>query len=158
MFQVINKLVIQFCRISLLERISSFYRVVQIYFGLCILIIGLLLRKDFCNLPLPFLFKWYKPKTVCWCKQPTSNSLKHLKLYIRTQLYDKSIIILLKNVLTIICSEISKILLTIWMVYVYIATFNVKRLEEVEELDRNECTLHRWPSSPVMSHCSRPYQ
>ena len=44
------------------------------------------------------------------------------------------------------------------MVYVYIATFNVKRLEEVEELGRNECTLHRWPSSPVMSHCSRPYQ
>ena len=36
------------------------------------------------------------------------------------------------------------------MVYVYIATFNVKRLEEVEELGRNECTLHRWPSSPVM--------
>ena len=41
-FQVINKLVIQFCRISPLERISSFYRVVQIYFGLRILIIGLL--------------------------------------------------------------------------------------------------------------------
>ena len=34
-------------------------------------------------------------------------------------------------------------------------TFNVKRLEEVEKLGRNECTLSRWPRLPVMSDCSR---
>ena len=41
----------------------------------------------------------------------------------------------------------------LWMAY----TCNVKGLEEVEKLGRNECTLHRWPRSPVMSGCSRPY-
>ena len=35
---------------------------------------------------------------------------------------------------------------------------NVKGLEEVENLGRNECTLHRLPRSPVMSDGSRPCQ
>ena len=30
-------------------------------------------------------------------------------------------------------------------------TCNVKGLEEVDILGRNECTLHRWPRSPAMS-------
>ena len=30
-------------------------------------------------------------------------------------------------------------------------TCNVKGLEDVEKLGRNECTLHRWPRSPVTS-------
>ena len=96
------------------------------------------IHKNLSN--LPFLSKWYKPYT--------SNCKYLLKLYY------KSIIILLANVLANICSEISKIWLILWMVY----TCNVKGLEEVEKLGRNECTLHRWPRSPVMSDCSRPYQ
>ena len=64
----------------------------------------------------------------------------------------KSIIILLKNDLTNICSKISKIRLILSMVY----TCNVKGLEEVEKLGRNECTLHRCSRSQVMSNCSRP--
>ena len=55
------------------------------------------------------------------------------------KLYDKSIIILLANVLANICSGMNKIPLILKMVY----TCNVKRLEEVEKLGRNECTLHR---------------
>ena len=35
---------------------------------------------------------------------------------------------------------------------------NVKGLQEVEKLGKNECILHRLPRSPVMSDCSRPYQ
>ena len=35
---------------------------------------------------------------------------------------------------------------------------NVKGLEEVQMLGKNECTLHRWPRSPVISDCSRPNQ
>ena len=78
----------------------------------------------------------------------TSDCINLLKLYAT------SVIILLGNVLVNICSEISKIWLILWMVY----TCNVKGLEEVEKLGRNECTLHRWPRSSVMSDCSRPYQ
>ena len=78
----------------------------------------------------------------------TSDCINLLKLYAT------SVIILLGNVLVNICSEISKIWLILWMVY----TCNVKGLEEVEKLGRNECTLHRWRRSPVMSDCSRPYQ
>ena len=37
-------------------------------------------------------------------------------------------------------------------------TCNVKGLEEVEKLDRNECTLRRLRRLPVMSDCIRPYQ
>ena len=45
----------------------------------------------------------YKARALCCCKQPTSNCIYLFKLY------DKSIIILLANVLACICSEISKI-------------------------------------------------
>ena len=74
------------------------------------------------------------------CKQPTSNSFKTClyRIYL-LKLHDKSIAILLKNDLTNFCREISKIQLILGMVY----TCNVKGLEEVEKLDRNECTLHR---------------
>ena len=37
--------------------------------------------------------------------------------------------------------------MSLWMVY----TCNGKGLEEVERFGRNECTLHRWPRSSVMS-------
>ena len=40
------------------------------------------------------------------------------------------------------------------MVYEWLATCNVKRLEEVEKMSRNECTLLRWARSPVMSDCT----
>ena len=46
---------------------------------------------------------------------------------------------MLENVLANICSEISKTWLILWKVY----TCNLKGLEEVEKLGRNECTLHR---------------
>ena len=104
----------------------------------------------------PFLSTWYKAITVCWCKQPTSNSFKMClySIYL-LKLYDRSITILLTNNLTNICSKISKIRLILWMVY----TCNVKGLEEVEELGgRNECTLHCWKRSPMMSDCSSSYQ
>ena len=102
-----------------------------------------------------FLSKRFKAITVCWCKQPTSNSFQTCLycIYLFRQ-YDRSIIILLTNDLANIYSEISKVRLILWMVY----TCNVKGLEEVETLGRNECTLHPWPRSPVMSDCIRPYQ
>ena len=117
------------------------------------------IRKNLSNFP----FKRYEAirrlaswlGTVCWCKQSTSNSFQTgLCCIYLLKLYDKSIIILLTNDLTNICSEISKIRLILWMAY----TCNVKGLEEVEKLSRNECTLNRWPRSPVMSDCIRPYQ
>ena len=37
--------------------------------------------------------------------------------------------------------------MTLWMVY----TCNMKGLEEVEKLGKNECTLYRWSRSSVMS-------
>ena len=43
--------------------------------------------------------------------------------------------------------------MTLWMVY----NCNVKGLEEVEMFGRNECTLHCWPRSLVMSDCNRQY-
>ena len=65
-----------------------------------------------------FLSKRYKAITVCWCKNPTSNSFQMCLycLYL-FKLYDKSIIILPTNDLTNICSEISEIRLILWMVY-----------------------------------------
>ena len=47
-------------------------------------------------------------------------------------LYEESIIVFLANVLVKIRSEISKIWLTLWMVY----TCNLKELGEVEKLGR----------------------
>ena len=113
------------------------------------------IHKNLSNFP----FKRYKVikwlATVCWSKQSTSNNFQMcLYCIYLLKLYDKSIIILLTNDLTNICSEISKIRLILWMAY----TCNVKGLEEVEKLGRNECTLNRWPRSPVTSDCSRPYQ
>ena len=61
---------------------------------------------------------------------------------------------MLTNILTNIWSETSKIRLIFWMVYTCI----VEKLEEVEELGRNECTLHRWSRSLEMSDYIRPYQ
>ena len=107
-------------------------------------------RKNF-----PFPSKGYKARTVCWCKQPTSNSFQTLQtVYTCSNCMINQLFILLANVLASICSEISKIRLILWMV----CTCNVKGLQEVEKLNRNECTLHRWPRPPVMSDCSRPYQ
>ena len=102
-----------------------------------------------------FLSKWYKTIAVCSCKQTTSTSFqKCLYLIYLFKLYKKPVIILLAKELTNICSEISEIRMILWMVY----TCNVKRLEQVETLGRNVCTLHRWPRSLKMSDCSRPYQ
>ena len=39
-----------------------------------------------------------------------------------------------------------------------VSTCNVKGLEEVEKLSRNECSLHRRPRSSEMSDYIRPYQ
>ena len=41
----------------------------------------------------PFLSKRYKVIAVCWCKQSTPNSFQTW-LYILTQMYDKSVILL----------------------------------------------------------------
>ena len=73
--------------------------------------------------------------------ESNSNKLRGLRLYCMhlLKMHIKLIIILLVNDLTNICSEISKIRFILWMVY----TCNVKGLEEVEKLGRNECTLHR---------------
>ena len=95
----------------------------------------------------------YKVRAVCWCKQPTSNSFETLQtVYNYSNCMIKSIIILLTNVLASICGGISRIRLISWMIYIC----NVKGLEKVKKLGRNECTLHRW--SPVMSDCSRPWK
>ena len=108
------------------------------------------IRKNFI-----FLSKRYKAIAVRWCKQPTSNSFETCLYYIYLlKLYHKTIITLLTNNLTNICSEISKIRLILWLVY----TSSVRGLEKVGKLGRNECTLHRWPRSPVVRGCSRPYQ
>ena len=110
------------------------------------------IRQNLSN--FPFLSKRYKAITMYRCKQTTWNSLEtllHCNYLLR--LYGKSIIILMANDLTNICSKASKIWLIVWMVY----TFSVKRLEEVEKLGTNECTLHRWPTSLVVSDFSRPY-
>ena len=54
---------------------------------------------------------------VCWCKQPTSNSLQTCLYYIYLlKLHDKSIFILLANDLTNICCEISKIWFYEWFI------------------------------------------
>ena len=111
------------------------------------------IRNNLSN--FPFLSKQYKAITVCWCKLPTSNSFQTCLYYIYLlKLYDKSIIILLTNDLTNICANISKIWLILWMLY----NCSLKGLKEVRKLGRNECALHRWSRSSVMSDCSRPYQ
>ena len=85
--------------------------------------------------------KWYKVITVSWCKQPTSNSfLKCLYCVYLFKLYDKSVNILLASDLTNICSEISKHRSILWMVFTCNLKANVKGLEEVENLGRNEGT------------------
>ena len=123
------------------------YTVLEIHFGSLKYTAVISIRKNLSNFLL--LFKWYKAITMWWCKQPTSNSFQTcLYCIYLLKLYDKSIIILLTNVLANICSEISKIQLVLWMVY----GNNVKGLEEVGKLG----TLHRWPRSPVMSDYSRP--
>ena len=71
----------------------------------------------------------YKAMTVCRCKQHKSYSFRtFLYCAYLHKFYDKSIIILLKNVLRNICREISEIRLILLMVY----TCNAKELDEVE--------------------------
>ena len=80
------------------------------------------IRKNLSN--FPFLSKWYntRQEPVCQCKQPTENSFQSSNCIYLLKLYDKSVIILLTNVLANICSKISNIWLILWMVY----TCNVK--------------------------------
>ena len=73
----------------------------------------------------------YKEITVCWRAQTTSKNFQTcLYCVYLLKLYDISIIIFLKNYLTKICGEISKIWLILWMPYVC----RVKVLEEAEKL------------------------
>ena len=72
--------------------------------------------------------------------------------------YDKSIITLLTNVLVNICSENKQNSIDFMSGWRKGWKWNMKGLEEVEKLGRNECALHCSPKSPVMSDCSRPYQ
>ena len=73
---------------------------------------------------------------VCWCKESTSKSFQTCLSYIYLfKLYDRLIIILLKNNLT---NNISKTQLLLWMVYTYL---QCRTAGEVEKLGRNEHTL-----------------
>ena len=106
-----------------------------------------------------FLSKRYKVITECRWEHPTSNSFQKCSYSVYLfKLHDSLIIILLTTDLTNICSKISKARLIWWMVYTYNVKATVKGLKEVKKLGRNECTLHRWPRSPEMSDCRRPYQ
>ena len=92
--------------------------VLETHFGSLKYAIVIRIRKNLSNFP----FKRYEAirrlATVCWCKQSTSNSFQTcLYCIYLLKLYDKSIIILLTNDLTNICSKISKIRLILWMVY-----------------------------------------
>ena len=110
----------------------------------------MLLLLGYAKIPSNFSFlpKRYKALAVCWCKQPTSKSFQMCFYCISLlKLYYKSTIIMLRNILGNIWSEISKNQLIFLMVY----TCSVKRLEKVEKLGRNECTLHRWLRSLEMS-------
>ena len=133
------------------------YTVLEIQFRSVKRMVVTRIRKNFEH--SLFLSKWYNVITLCWCKQPTSNSFQTClyRVYL-FKLYYKLIIILLTNNLTNICSEISKTWLVLWMVYTCRVKTNVKGPKEVEKLGRNECTLHRWPRSPEMSDCRRSYQ
>ena len=46
----------------------------------------------------------------------------------------------------------------VYTAYTYSNIDFMNGLEEVELLGKNECTLHRWPRSPVINDSSRPYQ
>ena len=69
------------------------------------------------------------------------------------KLYCISIIVLLKNNLTNICSKISKIGMNLWMVY----TCNMKSSRKYERWEEGECTLHHWPKSSEICGCTRPF-
>ena len=70
---------------------------------------------------LKFLYKRYKAITVCWCNQPTSKNFQTCLYCIYLfKLYHRSIITLLANKLTNIWSEIIKLRLILWMVYIYL--------------------------------------
>ena len=65
-----------------------------------------------------FLSKWYKAITVCWCKQPLQEVFKRVyTVYTYSNRMIKSIIILQRNSLIKIWSEVNKIQLILWMVY-----------------------------------------
>ena len=62
-----------------------------------------------------------------------------------------SIILLLKNNLTNICSKKSKIGMNLWMVY----TCNMKSSGKYKRWEEGEWTLHRWTKSWEVSGCIR---
>ena len=117
---------------------------------------------------LLILFKRYKAITVCWCKQPISNSFQTcLYSTYLFKLYCKSVMILPVNDFTNICREIRKIRLILWMTH----TCNMKGLEEVETLGRKKCTflakvhhctsltfvfVHRWRCTLLANACRWP--
>ena len=74
--------------------------------------------------------------------KPLQNAFKRIQHYIYLlKLYSISIILLLKNNLTNICSKISKIRMNLWLV----CTWNMKSSGKYERWEKGECTLHRWP-------------
>ena len=74
--------------------------------------------RDSVPIQAPSNTRWF---TVCWCKQHSSSSFQTcLYCLCLLKLYDKSIVILLTNDLTNVCSEISKIRLILWIVYRYL--------------------------------------
>ena len=86
--------------------------------------------------------------------KPLHNAFKCIWHYIYLfKLYSTSIILLLKNNFTNICSKISKIGMNLWMVY----TCNMKSSGKYERWEEGECTLHRWPKSWEICGCTRPF-
>ena len=66
-------------------------------------------------------------------------------IYHLFKLYSISIILLLENNLTNICSKMSKIGMNLWMIY----TYNLKSSGKYKRWEDGECTLHHWPISVV---------
>ena len=88
-----------------------------------------------------FPFKRYKTITVCRCTDkplPKKTCLYCIYLF---KLYDIMTILMLKNNLTNICSEISKIRFILWLA----STCNVKGKgsRKLERWVESECTLPR---------------
>ena len=102
-----------------------------------------------------FPYKRYKTITVCRCKQLTSKSLQTCLCSIYLfKVHDISVITLLTNDLTNVCSKISKIPLILWMAILTIR----KSLRKLKRWEETECTLNFWPRSSQMSDCSIPFQ
>ena len=96
-----------------------------------------------------------KARTVCWCKQPTSNSFQTLQtVYTYSICTIDQLLSCWEKCFSQYLQQNKQNLID-FMNGLYL---QCEGLEEVEKLGRNECTLHRWRRSPVMSDCSRPYQ